>query len=277
MTAPTAARDLLERVDDELGGRRADWDVERTAVGERLVAVELAGAGSRSMGVAHCPPDHLATAVPDDATELSRWAYDPPDDGPVAAALGIAALNARSAGEIPWRAGDPMAALDPDVERIATVGLFRAAFRKFDAVEVRVIEREPVGSIDAPTGVSVSVFGPGDAGAAIDNVDVLFVTGSSLLYGGTLEYLRAAADVPTVVLIGATASFLPGPALEAGVDVVAGTRVTNPDRVWTGIESGLCGTDLHDAGLEKVYVSAEASLDGLQLDRDTTTGSVARD
>lgn len=202
---------------------------------------------------------------------LSRWAFEPPGDDPVAAALGVATLNARSVGEIPWQVGDPMAALDRDVDRIATVGLFRAAFRKFDDAEVRVIEREPVGSVDAPAGVTVSVFDPDQASTAIEDVDVLFVTGSSLLYGGTAAYLRVAADVPTVVLIGATASFLPGPALDAGVDVMAGTRVTDPGRVLDGIADGLCGTDLHDAGLEKVYVAAAADHEGLTFDSEGAT------
>jgi uncharacterized protein (DUF4213/DUF364 family) len=275
VTAPTADRDLLERVDAELGDRRADWAVDRTTVGERLVAVELAGGGERLMGVAHCPAEDLATAPPDDAAGLSRWAFDPPNDDPVAAALGVAALNARSAGAIPWQVGDPMAALDADVDRIATVGLFRAAFRKFDDVEVRVIEREPVGAIEAPPGVSVAVFGPEAAAAAIDGVDVLFVTGSSLLYGGTLEYLRVAADVPTVVLIGATASFRPGPAFAAGATVFAGAQITDPERVWAEIEAGQCGTDLHDIGLKKVYVTAETELEG--LDFDPASGWAARD
>lgn len=263
MATRTAERVLLERVYDELGDRRTDTPVTRYTVGERLVAVALDEA---AVGVAHCPAGDVDAAVPDVGDALSRWAFEPPGNDPVAAALGLAALNARSAGAIPWHAGDPMAALDPDVDRIATVGLFGAAFRKFDAIDVRVIEREPIGTVDAPSGVTVSTYGPEEAERAIADVDVLFVTGSSLIYGGTTAYLRAAVDVPTVVLIGATASFLPGPAFAAGVDVVAGTRVTEPDRVWAGIESGLCGTDLHDAGLEKVYVTAGTGSAGLDLD-----------
>lgn len=260
-----AERDLLERVYHELGDRRADTPVSQYAVGERLVAVAF---GDAAMGVAHCPTGDVDVPLPHEGGPLSRWAFEPPGDDPVAAALGVAALNARSAGAIPWRAGDPMAALDPDVDRIATVGLFGAAFRKFDAVDVRVIEREPIGAIDAPPSVSVSTFGPEEAASAIADVDVLFVTGSSLIYGGTTAYLRAAVDVPTVVLIGATASFLPGSAFAAGVDVVAGTRVTDPEGVWAGIDSGQCGTDLHDAGLEKVYVAAGSGSAGLDLGDD---------
>ncbi|MDZ7702705.1 MAG: DUF364 domain-containing protein [Halobacteriales archaeon] len=264
--APTAERRLLARVDEALDGRRGGWRVARTTVGERLVAVELEGDGASAMGVAHCPAGGLGTPAPDRADELSAWASRPPDDDPVAAALGIAALNARSAGAVDWRPGDPMAALDPDVDVVATVGYFGAAFRRFHDVEVRVIEREPVGELSPPAGVSVSVHGPEEAPAALRNVDVLFVTGSSLLYGGTLAYLDAAAAVPTVVLIGATASFVPGPAFAAGVDVLAGVRVTEPEGVHQAVAADACGTDLHGAGLEKVHVAAEDVPAGLSFD-----------
>lgn len=266
MAPPTPERGLLERVSDELGGRRADAAVARTTVGDRLVSVELGRTAGTAMGIAHRPTGPLDAAVPTRAGELSRWALDPPNGEPVAAALGVAALNARSAGAVPWRTGDPMAALAEGIDRIATVGLFRAAIRKFDAVDVRVIERGPIGTVDAPPGVSVTGFGPDEADRAIEGVDVLFVTGASLIYGGTERYLRAAADVPTVVLIGATASFLPGPAFEAGATVLAGARVTDPDRVRDGIERGQCGTDLHDRGLEKVYVAAASTPRGIDLD-----------
>ena len=158
-----------------------------------------------------------------------------------------------------------MASLDPDIDAVTTVGLFRAAFRKFPDVEVRVIEREPVGELDPPDGVRARVHRPAEAAAAIEGADVLFVTGSSLLYGGTVRYLELAAAVPTVVLIGATASFHPGPALEAGVDVVAGARVTDPERIRSGIRAGECATDLHGIGLEKVYVAAANSPEALRL------------
>lgn len=271
MTPTTAERELLERVHEQLGRRHADAALVRTVVGSRLVAVELEGEAGPVMGVAHAPPGDISTPVPDGVTELSRWAFEPPNENPVVVALGVAALNARSVGAISWQTGDPMAALSADVERIATVGFFRAALRKFEAVDVRVIEREPVGTVDVPPGVSVSMFEPADAPDAIEGVDVLFVTGSSLLYGGTSGYLRAAADVPAIVLIGATASFLPGPAFDAGVTVLAGTRVTDPDRVRGGIEDGLCGTDLHGAGLEKVYVTADEGPSGLAFDQPPTT------
>ena len=261
--APNAtATDLLELVFDELG-ERAAGTVTDAVVGDRLLGVELDD-GARH-GVAHRPPGEVPT-LPSDAAELARWSFAPPTGGAAGRAMGIATLNALSAGTVDWQVGDPMAALTGDVDRIATVGLFRAAFRKFDAVEVRVVERREVEPVAAPDGVSVSVFSPDEHAAAFDGVEVLFVTGSSLVYGGIGDYLRAAAEVPTVVLIGATASFLPGPAFDAGVTLLAGARVTDADRVRAGIEAGLCGTDLHDRGLEKVYVASGADRPGLALD-----------
>ncbi len=278
MTAPPRDRDLLERVYDQLRRRRPSAAVRRTTVGERLVAVEAGGPSGSHVGVAHRPPGDAEVAVPDDALALARWAFDPPASGdPVDVALGLAAMNALSAPLVPWRRGDPMAALAGDVDRVATVGLFRPAFHKFDAVDVRVVERAPVGEVEAPAGVDVSVYPPADHEAAIEGVDVLFVTGSSLVYGGARGYLRAATDVPTVALIGATASFLPGPAFDAGATIVAGARVTDPSGVWAGIEAGLCGTDLHDRGLEKVYVAADPAPAGLDLDAAGAAVRAGRD
>ncbi|WP_436347857.1 Rossmann-like domain-containing protein [Natronorubrum sp. FCH18a] len=72
---------------------------------------------------------------------------------------------------------------------------------------------------------------------------------------------EAAPPEATVVLIGATASGLPEPAFEADVDVVAGADVVAPDRVRDAVKQGACGTDLHDAGVRKVYTVADGVAD----------------
>nr|WP_233739990.1 DUF364 domain-containing protein [Halovenus carboxidivorans] len=164
-----------------------------------------------------------------------------------------------------------MATLTDEAAVVTTVGLFRPAFRKFGTATVRVIERDPppAESVEAPPEVTVETYEPGEAAAAMAGADVCFVTGSVLLYGGFGAYLDAAAEatVSPVVLIGSTASHLPAPAFDAGVDVVAGARVTDIEAVREGVRAGDCGTDLHDAGVEKVYVTAEHGL----TDDDTRT------
>lgn len=258
-------QNVLNRLRPTPTARRAT--VRRLTVGERLLLVELDTVTvGRVAGAAHRPPGDSCNDVEGmDGLALAEWAISSPT-GTVAKAAGIAALNALSAPEMNWRVGDPMAAID-GADVVGTIGLFQPALKNFDAREVRVVEREPVEEVDSPPGVSVSMFGTDEYEKAIESVEILFVTGSSLIYGGIDTYLHAAETVPTVVLIGATASFLPGPAFEAGVTMLAGAQVTDADSVRRGVRAGACGTDLHDSGLDKVYVAADYSLPGLDMRR----------
>lgn len=245
----------------------ADGTVRRSTVGDRLVLVEIDAGGTGAAGVTHRPPGEQwsdPTGVP--AADVGDWAIDP--DGErclLERALGVATLNALSGPLIDWRTGDPFEALAADVEAIATVGLFGPAFRKFGSVDVRVIERRDVDLPDPPEGVTVSLFESEDVDRAFAGADVVFVTGSTLLYGGTERYLEAARAVPDVVLVGATASFVPEPAFDAGATMLAGAQVTDAASVRAGARAGECATDLHDAGLAKVYVTAGGST-GLTID-----------
>ncbi|MXR22367.1 Rossmann-like domain-containing protein [Halobacterium bonnevillei] len=82
-----------------------------------------------------------------------------------------------------------------------------------------------------------------------------------MIYGGIERYLAAAPDAATVVCIGATASLLPDPLFDAGVDVVAGADVTDPAETRVAVADGACGTDLHDRGVRKVYAAREPPAD----------------
>jgi uncharacterized protein (DUF4213/DUF364 family) len=240
----SAALSALRRR-DALSDRR----LERVTVGERAVLVELGAHDREFGGLAHRPGGSDGSVA---ATSLEGLL------APIGASAGsrlelaggIAAMNALSAPFIEWRRGDPMERLPPGAETIVTVGLFRPALRKFGDVEVRVIEREARSVPDA----DVRLFTPDEAEAAMDRADVVFVTGSTLLYGGLERYIGAAPEAATVVVVGATASFVPEPLFSAGVDVVAGAAVTDPAGVRAAVRAGACGTDLHDSGVEKVYV-----------------------
>lgn len=261
----TSATTLAARVHDRLTELTETATVRRCTVGERLLQVEVAVGGRRVAGVAHRPPgDVPAVEGAADALAVGRDAFE--RDDPPARAVGLAALNALSAPHVDWRRGDPMAALSADVSTVATVGLFRPAFRKFGGVDVRVVERDPPDAVDAPPAVSVSLFEPPEAEAAVAGADVLFVTGATLIYGGIDRYLAVAtgAGVPAVVLVGATASFLPEPAFEAGVHLLAGAEVTDPTRVRARVAAGECATDIHGTGLEKVY-AADRAAPGIAL------------
>lgn len=257
---------ILDRVHAGLCERAAAATDPRTTVGERAVLVEAGHpAHGHLAGLAHRPPDGEASVEPDSVRALADLAVG--NATSLERAAGVAALNALSVPDLDWQAGDPMAALTADVETVATVGLFRPAFRKFEDVTVRVVERDPPERVDAPPTVAVEAYAPAACEAAFAGADVCFVTGSTLVYGGIDRYLAAldGAGVAPVVLVGATASHRPRPAFDAGVDVVAGAHVADVERVRARVAAGDCGTDLHEAGLEKGYVTAGRFPSGLDL------------
>ena len=271
---------LLAAVRDRLDERATTATDPRVTVGNRVVLVEVSHPDhGRLAGLAHRPPsevdpESVTHAEPVSVPELTGLATAAGER--FERAVGIATLNALSVPDVDWAAGDPMAALSAGVDVVATVGLFRPAFRKFEDVEVRVVERNPPESVDAPAGVTVTTHSPEECETAFAGADVCFLTGSTLVYGGIDRYLSAlsAAGVSPVVLVGATASQVPGPAFAAGVDVVAGARVTDRDRTRERVAAGDCGTDLHDAGVEKVYVARESggALAGLGPEPGTGSG-----
>ena len=246
--------------------------LDRVTVGDAAALVELAGGDERdgerpAAGLAHLP-EGASGHAPADAEGLlgplrfggGRSASATGEGALGARALAVATLNACAAPLLDWRDGDPMALLDPSVETVVTVGLFRPAFRKFDGVEVRAIERDPVdpATVSTPAGVTLRSFAPAETAAAMEGADVAFVTGSTLVYGGIERYLDAAPASATVVVVGATASSIPDPLFERGVDVVAGAAVDDPDRARDAVAGGACGTDLHDRGVRKVYAARDA-------------------
>lgn len=264
-------RDALPEPGSTSGAR-----LDRCTVGDSAVLVEIvepvaeegrADPGRRTAGLAHRPEGASAATPPSDIEELlapirgagNGFGVNGGNDcaDGTARALALATLNALSAPLIDWCSGDPMALLDPSVDRIVTVGLFRPAFRKFTGVEVRVIERGAVDAVSTPAGVTMRAFTPDETEAAMEGADVVFVTGSALVYGGIERYLDAAPVSAAVVVVGATGSVFPEPLFDAGVDVLAGAKVTDPERVREAIVDGACGTDLHDRGVRKVYASHE--------------------
>lgn len=261
--------DVLGELDsrDGLSGVRLD----RVTVGPSVVLVELvAGVATRNdkrfAGLAHTPAGAASTAAAHDLETVlapirdsAAETRDGSTEGSIDRAIAVAAVNALSSPYLARDRGDPMALLSSSVGIIATVGLFAPAFRKFTDVEVRVIEREPARTVEPPDGVAVEQFEPTEARTAMRDAEVVFVTGSTLVYGGLETYLAVAPASSTLVVVGATASFLPEPLFDRGVDIVAGATVSDPDRARRAVESGACGTELHDEGVQKVYTALEPS------------------
>jgi hypothetical protein len=280
MTAVTTTAVLERTLDILTTDGIPDATVDRFVAGPNLVQVTYGLAnGDRLAGVAHAPAsdsDHTDVEgfdYPDIEGLAPRAVVKPgldPDASPEDRAVAVATLNALSVGRVPWESGDPMEAVAPGVDTIGMVGMFVPAFGKFEDVDIRVVERSPEALSppeDLPDGVSVELYGPDGAATAFENASVIFITGSTLVYGGIGEYLSVAPDGATVVLIGSSASFVPTVLFEAGVDLVAGATVTDVDGVARLIAEGATVPELHDNGLQKGIVRNDRSTSLSGLDR----------
>ncbi len=295
---------ILEQVRQRLAARvgSATPTVETITVGQAAILVELEGVPepepapepapiperdststsrtgrTNAAGLAHRPRGPAAAVGTPELETLLEWAVTAPpavtdETGPETAlrkAAGIAALNALSAQFMQWERGDPMELLPSSVETIATVGLFRPAFRKFGDVTVNIVEREGIEPA-SPIPKTASLFTPAEAETAFADADIVFLTGSTLVYGGIDRYLSLLTPTQTAVLIGATASFLPEPAFDAGVDVLAGAHISDLPRARAAVGAGACGTELHDSGVEKRFVATRNGSEAGGTAAETST------
>lgn len=238
-----------------------DPRVERFATGEELVFVSFDTDRRHSLdGVAHAAESGYSNITEERASTVVERALD--DDASLGdRALGVATLNALSAGRIDWESGDPMEQLVESGTTVGMVGLFAPALSKFSHVDIQVIERFPedfAPPAELPPGVTIDIHGPENAVAAFEGAEVVFVTGSTLVYGGLRIYLDAAPDEATLVALGATSSFVPGRLFDAGFDLVGGVEVSDPSTVGEHVERGTPVADLHGNGLQKRIVSRKA-------------------
>lgn len=269
MNAPTSS-ELLSRTRAALVERDVVGTIAEVATGREMLYVEVERPdGTREAGTVHGPDVELPDLTGQDALAVAERAASPSADLGLRA-VGIGALNALSRPFVDWRPGDPMSP-DPDaVDVVAMVGLFGPVLRSYDDLEVRVLERDPdsVSLPDGlPAGVDATLHPPEAAPDVVPDADVLYITGSTLLFGGIGRYLDAATPDTLVVLVGATASFYPGPAFDAGVSVVAGAVVTDRKQVRGVIAGPNCQDELHGNGLEKVYAAPdEVDLSPLALE-----------
>lgn len=175
--------------------------------------------------------------------------------------VGVAAMNLLSASQIDWKTGDPMSGLAGNVEEVGMVGLFTPTLHRFSDSTIRVIERTESKRKKIPDRHShVQAYSPAEAEEAFCGVDIVFITGSTCIYGGLGRYLSEISKQSTVVLIGPTSSFIPDPIFDAGVDIVAGSVVTDPEAIAAEIDNDVCATDLYGEGLQKVYVENDSKV-----------------
>ena len=261
--SPTAGTLLTRRLESV-----PDPGLEVSAVieGDELVMVETEDGAA---GVAMNPEPAIPSVTGHSAYDVARQGATATDVG--TRAVGVAALNAIDPPAQTHAGLDPFRRLDPATDQVAMVGLFGPVLKHLDAAHVDVFERNPE-ALSIPeslaAGLDVSMHHPSAAGKRVPDAAVLFITGSTVVWGGIETYLQAARPDQTVVVVGASASFGPQPLFEAGVSMVAGASVEDPAHVRRAITEGESEADLHDGGLEKwaVVDPAVSELPGLRLD-----------
>lgn len=247
-----------------------DPRIDSVTAGSELLLVTGEGPdGSAQAGVALNPGGPLPDVEGEPMAAVARRGIE--TDDLAARAVGVAALNALSRFEPADRSADPFELLDPAVDRIAMIGLFAPVVPRMGDVRVDVIERDPDSMTvpaETPDHVTVDLHPPDAAESVIPEAGVVYVTGSTFVYGGLKPYLDAATPDQTVVVLGGTTSFDPTPLFEAGVHVVGGAAVEDLEGVRDGIRADEQESGLHDRGLRKL-LAVDPSVDrfpGLRLE-----------
>jgi hypothetical protein len=204
-----------------------DHPARRVLIGWNWTFVE----GPSGCGLAHtpsrgtpgcAPPPEAGDLAGRPLSALARLAGDP---NPLAAAIGLAAINAARAR--PDREGAPLNGLDvfrPIADRTVVFGRFPDLDRRLPGA--RIVERDP-----RPGEVPFE-----DAPAVVAAAEAVVLTAQSLV-NGTFAHVMAMAAGRRVALVG------PGTPLDpllhaAGVEVVAGIVVTDPDEAARRIGEG---------------------------------------
>lgn len=199
----------------------------RVLIGWNWTLVE----GPEGCGLAHTPARGTpGCAPPPDAGDLagrplSDLARMAGDANPLAAAIGLAAINA--ARSVPGRGGAPVNGLDVfrDVaDRTIVFGRFPDLDRRLPGA--RIVEREP----------RPGEFALDEAPALVAAAEAVVLTAQSLV-NGTFARVMAMAEGRRVALVG------PGTPLDpllhdVGVEVLAGLVVTDPDEAARRIGEG---------------------------------------
>ena len=165
--------------------------------------------------------------------------YD--SDDPLAKALGLGALNAlsqhllRIGGFTLDLTSDPLGQSRLEqAEHVGMVGFFRPLIDRLasHSVSLTIIEKDPQ-FFDRAGKFSVTA----DTTRLID-CDQILITGSTLMNDTLDEVLACCNPAAHIALIGPTASCLPDPLFERGVDVVGGTTVVESGHLLPRLETG---------------------------------------
>jgi len=263
--------ETLGEIREILGSDLDSITVERVVIGIFFTGVKLSdGSGGLCFTpikeipeAVCCPSSARAMPYPGRFTGRSAAEFlrDLPRAPPLKKAVGIAILNALS--ESCWkRRPDYVRETGRDI--LDTVPLPGDGYVAVVGALVPVIRRlkargKPFGILELdprtlkPDELPYAV--PRDeVDAAVQRADMLVITGTTLI-NNTLEPLLALARPgASIVVVGPTASMLPGAFFRRGVTILGGDIVTRPDEVLDTIAEGGSGYHFFGKSAEKTTV-----------------------
>jgi len=276
MTVPSVhpgsiLEETLGEIREILGSDFDSITVERVVIGIFFTGVKLSdGSGGlcftpiKEIPEAVCCPSS-ARAMPYPGRFAGRSAAgflrDLPRAPPLKKAIGIAILNALS--EFCWkRRPDYTRETGRDV--LDTIPLPEDGYVVVVGALVPIIRRlkargKPFGILELDLRTLKPdelpyVIPQDNADAAVRRADMLVVTGTTLI-NNTLEPLLALARPgASVVVVGPTASMLPGAFFRRGVTLLGGDRVTRPDELLDTIAEDGSGYHFFGKSAEKTIV-----------------------
>ena len=187
---------------------------------------------------------------------------------PLSTAVGLGALNAvsqhllRAAGFELDRATDPLGRLDlADAHHVGMVGFFAPLIKKWGNYPgaLTIIEKDPQ-FLDRPGPFEVT-----DQTDRLRGCDRVLITGSTLINDTLDDVLSHCDPRAQIALVGPSASCLPDPIFDRGVDVIGSIMVCDLPRLEALLEAGqpwaegtakYCITRDQYAGIRKMIRSA---------------------
>jgi uncharacterized protein (DUF4213/DUF364 family) len=271
MTSAPHLEETVRLIKERLTGERKAPAVEAVRVGIFFTGVKL---DSGHSGVAFTPAGEIPEAVccpktaarmPEagsltekPAGELLTYALS---SNVLKSAIGVAAINALSglledgSRDHPYDTycdSDGVEFLDvrPD-DTVCLVGAFTPYIRRFRerSAPFFIIEKTP----EPLKSEEKQFFRPqGEARRILPDADVIIITGAAIV-NHTLDGLVGLTRPDArVAVIGPTASMVPDVYFAAGVDIMAGIRVTDSDQMLRILEEGGSGYHMYKSCAEKV-------------------------
>ncbi len=266
-------RDTVREIRDILGDTLETLTLERIVIGLFFTGVKLSGgAGGLCFTPIKAVPDAVccpssARAMPASGKLRGRKAMEFVDEilggNPLKRAMGIAVVNALSV--MCWKERPPVAysiktgvdATDevtiPDDDYVVVVGAIIPILRtlKQRNKPFGILELDPLTlKADEMKYYIPDVLVP----EKVPRAGVLIITGTTLINNTLEELLRMRKPDARVIVMGPTASMLPGAFFRRGVSLLGGVIVTEPDRVLDVIAEGGSGYHFFEKGAERVVI-----------------------